>query len=72
MHELLRRITEGKASAQHVAGLEELADLVMNTSLCGLGRSAPDPVLSTLRYFRNEYQAHVEERKCPAGVCQVG
>ena len=43
----------------------------MNTSLCGLGQSAPNPVLSTLRYFRNEYVAHVEEKKCPSGVCQI-
>ena len=71
MHELLSRITEGKATAQDVAVLEELCDLVMNTSLCGLGQSAPNPVLSTLRYFRNEYLAHVEERKCPSGVCQI-
>ena len=49
--------------------LEELCDMVKNTSLCGLGQSAPNPVLSTLRYFPHEYQAHVEEKKCPAGVC---
>jgi len=55
-----------------VAALEELCDLVMNTSLCGLGQSAPNPVLSTLRYFRDEFKAHVEEKKCPAGVCQMG
>jgi NADH:ubiquinone oxidoreductase subunit F (NADH-binding) len=72
MHELLERITQGTATAQDMATLEELCDLVMNTSLCGLGQSAPNPVLSTLRYFRNEYVAHVEEKKCPAGVCQMG
>jgi bidirectional [NiFe] hydrogenase diaphorase subunit len=71
MHELLTRITEGKATPQHVLVLEELCDLVMNTSLCGLGQSAPNPVLSTLRYFRNEYLAHVEEKKCPSGVCAL-
>jgi NADH:ubiquinone oxidoreductase subunit F (NADH-binding) len=71
MHEILSRITEGNASAQHVTVLEELCDLVMNTSLCGLGQSSPNPVLSTLRYFRNEYLAHVEEKKCPSGVCQI-
>ena len=69
MHELLTRITDGKATPQDVATLEELCDLVMNTSLCGLGQSAPNPVLSTLRYFRDEYRAHVEEKKCPSGVC---
>src|ERR1022692_2361879 len=59
MHELLTRITDGRATAQDVATLEELCDLVMNTSLCGLGQSAPNPVLSTLRYFRDEYQSHI-------------
>ena len=71
MHELLEKITAGKATAQDVAVLEELCDLVMNTSLCGLGQSAPNPVLSTLRYFRNEYDAHVNEGKCPSGVCAM-
>jgi bidirectional [NiFe] hydrogenase diaphorase subunit len=71
MHELLDKITAGKASAQHIVVLEELCDLVMNTSLCGLGQSSPNPVLSTLRYFRNEYLAHVDEKKCPSGVCQI-
>ena len=59
-------------TAQDMATLEELCDLVMNTSLCGLGQSAPNPVLSTLRYFRNEYEAHVGEKKCLSGVCQIG
>jgi NADH:ubiquinone oxidoreductase subunit F (NADH-binding) len=54
---------------QDVAMLEELCDLLRNTSLCGLGQSAPNPVLSTLRYFADEYKAHVEEKRCPAGVC---
>ena len=49
--------------------LEELCDLVRNTSLCGLGQSAPNPVISTLRYFADEYNAHIEEQRCPAGVC---
>lgn len=71
MHELLAKITAGKATPQDVLTLEELCDLVMNTSLCGLGQSAPNPVLSTLRYFRAEYDAHVGERKCPSGVCQI-
>jgi bidirectional [NiFe] hydrogenase diaphorase subunit len=69
MKELLELITEGKASQQHVALLEELSDLLKHTSLCGLGQSAPNPVMSTLRYFADEYKAHVEEGKCPAGVC---
>jgi bidirectional [NiFe] hydrogenase diaphorase subunit len=71
MHELLGKITAGQATAQDVAVLEELCDLVRNTSLCGLGQASPNPVLSTLQYFRNEYLAHVEEKKCPSGVCQI-
>jgi NADH:ubiquinone oxidoreductase subunit F (NADH-binding) len=49
--------------------LEELSDLLRNTTLCGLGQSAPNPVMSTLRYFEDEYNAHIEEHRCPAGVC---
>jgi len=71
MHGLLERITDGSASAQDLATLEELCDLVQNTSLCGLGQSAPNPVLSTLRYFREEYRAHIEDKECPANVCQI-
>ena len=71
MHGLLERITDGSASAQDLATLEELCDLVQNTSLCGLGQSAPNPVLSTLRYFREEYRAHIEDKVCPANVCQI-
>ncbi len=51
--------------------LEQLADLLKNTSLCGLGQTAPNPVVSTLRYFRDEYLAHIDERRCPAGVCKI-
>jgi bidirectional [NiFe] hydrogenase diaphorase subunit len=71
MHGLLERITDGSASAQDLATLVELCDLVQNTSLCGLGQSAPNPVLSTLRYFREEYRAHIEDKACPANVCQI-
>jgi bidirectional [NiFe] hydrogenase diaphorase subunit len=69
MNELLARITQRTATAQEVTLLEELCDLLRNTSLCGLGQSAPNPVLSTLRYFADEYKAHVEQKACPAGVC---
>jgi len=69
MNELLASITERTATAQELAMLEELCDLLRNTSLCGLGQSAPNPVMSTLRYFADEYKAHVEEKCCPAGVC---
>ena len=50
--------------------LEELSNSIKAGSLCGLGQSAPNPVLSTLRYFRDEYEAHVKEKRCPAGVCK--
>jgi len=71
MHGLLERITDGSATAQDLATLVELCDLVQNTSLCGLGQSAPNPVLSTLRYFREEYRVHIEDKACPANVCQI-
>jgi bidirectional [NiFe] hydrogenase diaphorase subunit len=69
MNELLARITERTAAPEELAMLEELCDLLRNTSLCGLGQSAPNPVMSTLRYFADEYKAHVEEKRCLAGVC---
>ncbi len=69
MHRLLKLITEGLATPADLAQLEELCDMVKNTSLCGLGQTAPNPVLSTLRYFRDEYEAHIRDRKCPAGQC---
>ena len=69
MNELLARITERTAAPEELTMLEELCDLLRNTSLCGLGQSAPNPVMSTLRYFADEYKAHVEEERCPAGVC---
>jgi bidirectional [NiFe] hydrogenase diaphorase subunit len=69
MKQLLEIITQRAATPQDVAQLEELCDLLKNTSLCGLGQSAPNPVLSTLRYFGEEYKAHVEAHQCPAGVC---
>jgi bidirectional [NiFe] hydrogenase diaphorase subunit len=69
MHDLLVKISEGRAARADLALLEGLCDMVKQTSLCGLGQSAPNPVLSTLRYFRDEYLAHVEDKSCPAGVC---
>lgn len=71
LHRLLARITDGSASMQDLTILEDLCDLVKDTSLCGLGKSAPNPVLSTLRFFREEYEAHIEKRSCPAGNCQM-
>ena len=69
MFELLTRMTEGTATLGDLQLLEELCDMVSNTSLCGLGQSAPNPVLSTLRYFREEYLEHIEQKRCRAGVC---
>lgn len=72
MYELLTRITEGSATAHDLELLEELCDMVSSTSLCGLGQSAPNPVISTLRYFREEYLEHIEQKLCRAGVCECG
>jgi bidirectional [NiFe] hydrogenase diaphorase subunit len=69
MHRILSAITSMTATSQDLRLLEELCDLLKNTSLCGLGQSAPNPVVSTLKSFAQEYQAHIEEHKCPAGVC---
>src|ERR1017187_2787975 len=69
MNELLAKITRFEAGQQDIAMIEDLCDLLRNTSLCGLGISAPNPVLSTLRYFAEEYKAHIENGQCPAGVC---
>lgn len=72
MHGLLSKITDGSASEDDLSMLEEICDMVKNTSLCGLGMTAPNPVLSTLRYFKDEYLAHINEKRCPAGVCKIG
>ena len=71
MLHILERICEGRAMPGELQHLRELCDLVRETSLCGLGQSAPNPVLSTLRYFLDEYTAHIEEHRCPAGVCTI-
>ena len=70
MFELLTRMTDGTAAPQDLELLEELCDMVSSTSLCGLGQSAPNPVLSTLRYFRDEYTEHIVHKLCRAGVCE--
>ena len=69
MNRILESITKYEASQREIAELHELTDLLKNTSLCGLGQSAPNPVISTMRYFPEEYKAHVEDKNCPAGVC---
>lgn len=68
---LLTRITEGRGELSDLDRLEELSGMVKTTSLCGLGQNAPNPILSTLRYFRDEYLAHITDRVCPAGVCAI-
>jgi bidirectional [NiFe] hydrogenase diaphorase subunit len=71
MHLLLERICRGDANRGDLDRLENLAAMVTDTSLCGLGHSAPNPVFSTLRFFRDEYLAHIDDRTCPAGVCTM-
>ncbi len=71
LHMLLTQISSGLATIADLATLERLAGMVQRTSLCGLGQGAPNPVFSTLRYFRSEYLAHIEDRRCPAGVCRM-
>jgi ferredoxin len=79
MLEILQRITRGRRRERGMDALERfhsvlhlqsLAETIRDTSLCGLGQTAPNPVLSTLRFFRDEYEAHIYERRCPAGCCQ--
>ncbi|CDB35955.1 protein HymB [Phascolarctobacterium sp. CAG:266] len=70
MLEILTRITEGQGREGDIELLEELAGNIKETALCGLGQTAPNPVLSTLKYFRDEYEAHIKEKRCPAGVCE--
>jgi NADH:ubiquinone oxidoreductase subunit F (NADH-binding)/(2Fe-2S) ferredoxin/NAD-dependent dihydropyrimidine dehydrogenase PreA subunit len=71
MLEILQRITEGKGEPADLEMLRELAPMVKDASLCGLGQTAPNPVLTTLNYFLDEYKAHIEEKRCPAGVCKA-
>jgi NADH:ubiquinone oxidoreductase subunit F (NADH-binding)/(2Fe-2S) ferredoxin/Pyruvate/2-oxoacid:ferredoxin oxidoreductase delta subunit len=68
---ILTAITKGEGQEGDIELLEELATVVQQTSLCGLGKSAPNPVLSTIRYFRDEYDAHIYDQRCPAGVCRA-
>lgn len=71
MHGILSKICRGEATTHDLALLERLCVMVKETSLCGLGQTAPNPVISTLRYFRDEYLAHIHDRYCPAGVCKM-
>ena len=70
MYEILEKITNGNGTMEDLDKLEELCNYIKANSLCGLGQTAPNPVLSTLRYFRDEYIAHIVDKKCPAGVCK--
>ncbi|MBP5232649.1 MAG: NADH-quinone oxidoreductase subunit NuoF [Planctomycetes bacterium] len=70
MLEMLEKICDGNGDEQMLEDLENLAKTIAETALCGLGQTAPNPILSTLRYFREEYLAHVRDKKCPAGTCQ--
>ncbi len=70
MLEIITDITEGKGTTGQLDLLEELAETVSETALCGLGKTAPNPVLTTLNYFRSEYETHIKEKRCPAGVCK--
>ena len=70
MYDILERITQGKGTEEDLDELERYARVITNSSLCALGQTAPNPVLSTLKYFREEYVAHIREKRCPAGVCK--
>lgn len=70
MLEILNRICDGKGEEGDIERLEQLALGIKSAALCGLGQTAPNPVLSTIRYFRDEYEAHIKQKKCPAGVCK--
>ncbi|MDR2201187.1 MAG: NADH-quinone oxidoreductase subunit NuoF [Clostridiales bacterium] len=71
LYEMLDKVTKGEATLEDLDKMEELCRYIKENSLCGLGQTAPNPVLSTLKYFRDEYVAHVRDRKCPAGVCKA-
>ena len=70
MHEIVTNITLGKGKDNDIEFLEELGEVVAETSLCALGGTAPNPLLSTIRYFRDEYEIHIKDKRCPAGVCK--
>ena len=71
MLEMLEKITEGEGVPEDIEKLEKLAHTIKNASVCGLGQTAPNPVLSTMKYFKDEYIAHIEDKKCPAGECKA-
>jgi len=69
MHQILDEITHGRGREGDIEMLEGLSQAIRDASLCALGRTAPNPVLTTLRYFQDEYEAHIVDKRCPAGVC---
>ena len=71
MCEMLETICSGKAEMKHLDQLQTLGENIIKGSLCGLGQTAPNPVLSTMKNFREEYEAHIKDKKCPAGVCHA-
>jgi NADH-quinone oxidoreductase subunit F len=71
MRDILVEIAEGRGKEGDVELLERISKSIIDGALCALGNSAPNPVLSTIRYFRDEYRAHIEEKRCPAGVCKA-
>jgi NADH:ubiquinone oxidoreductase subunit F (NADH-binding)/NAD-dependent dihydropyrimidine dehydrogenase PreA subunit len=71
LNEILTRITEGKGRDEDIGLLEALGEVLKDGALCGLGQTAGNPVLSTVRYFRSEYEAHIRDQKCPAGICKA-
>jgi NADH:ubiquinone oxidoreductase subunit F (NADH-binding)/(2Fe-2S) ferredoxin/NAD-dependent dihydropyrimidine dehydrogenase PreA subunit len=70
LHALTVKVTEGRATEEDLDKMEKLSDVVVTGSLCGLGKSGPNPLLSTIRYFRDEYLTHIRDKRCPAGVCR--
>jgi NADH:ubiquinone oxidoreductase subunit F (NADH-binding)/NAD-dependent dihydropyrimidine dehydrogenase PreA subunit len=71
MLEIVTNITEGRGTEEDLETLQELGELVKDVSMCGLGQTAPNPLLSTIRYFKDEYLAHIHDKRCPAGVCRA-
>jgi NADH-quinone oxidoreductase subunit F len=71
MRQILEKISDGKGQAGDIEMLEHLASVMKDGALCALGQTAPNPVLSTIRYFRDEYEAHINKKKCPAKVCKA-
>jgi NADH:ubiquinone oxidoreductase subunit F (NADH-binding) len=71
MLKILNRICEGNGREEDIELLEEISAVAKDASLCALGQTAPNPVFSTIRYFRDEYDAHIKKKRCPAGVCKM-